>query len=123
MQSVGSSVGCHSHRSCPNLALYMRATECNRHERSMKLRTVLPELAQVNAVLQRLVQDEQSKVLRAVVVLQQLRGPPFERLRCHIGEGEGRCEVRARWWSDDVPLVRESSARNRDCVCFFASGW
>lgn len=48
--------------------------------RFQKLRTVLPELAQVNAVLQRLVKNEKGKILAYVIVLQQLCRSPFEGL-------------------------------------------
>lgn len=51
-----------------------------------ELRTVLPQLAQVGAEPQRLVEDEQGKVLGHVVVLQQLGGAPFELVqRGHVG--------------------------------------
>lgn len=49
-------------------------------QQSGELRTVLPELAQVDAVLQRLVKNEKSEVLADVIVLEQLCWSPFKGL-------------------------------------------
>ena len=68
------------HRHLQQLSQRLRPLVPDTEIRFQKLRTVLPELAQVNAVLQRLVKNEEGEILAYVIVLQQLCRSPFEGL-------------------------------------------
>lgn len=73
------------------ISVFEHAVQCRSPARrglGEKLRTVLPQLAQVAAAPQRLVQHEQGELLGDVVVLQQLGGAPFEGLLLR-GHDEG----------------------------------
>jgi hypothetical protein len=79
VQSVCSSICSDSHRSCGD-PFFSNQVEAIRLG---ELHTVLPELAQIDAILQRLVKNKKSKVLADVVVLQQLCWSPFKGLGGH----------------------------------------